>query len=79
MYRNNFKEINCLNNGREVLVYVYEYGDTIYYLEDGGEQINLTHNEINEGGDINDLNDYDVITSPERIESLEDFKNFLAT
>lgn len=79
MYRNNFKEINCLNNGREVLVYVYEYGDTIYYLEDGGKQINLTHNEINEGDDINHLNDYDVITSPERVESLEDFKNFLAT
>lgn len=79
MYRNNFKEINCLNNNREVLVYVYEFGDTTYYLEDGGHQINLTHNEINQGDDINKLTDYDVISSPERIESLEDFKNFLAT
>lgn len=78
MHRNEYQEVICKNNGNKSNVYVCRFGDTTYYVEDGGKQINLTYQEIDEDTDINELVDYDVITCPDNIESLEDFSIFLS-
>lgn len=75
---NNFKEIKCLNNKREVTVYVCEYGETTYYVEDGGQQINITYDEVDEESELVNISDIDVISSPDRIENIEDFQKFLS-
>ena len=75
---NNFKEIKCLNNKREVTVYVCEYGETTYYVEDVGQQINITYDEVDEESELVNISDIDVISSPDRIENIEDFQKFLS-
>lgn len=53
-------------------VYTYKVFGGVWYVVEGGTMINLTEDEINEGVNVEELNDIDCITWSGPIYSEED-------
>ncbi len=76
--RNQYQELACLNAGKQATVYTLTFNHLTYYVEDGGHVVNITSEEIKTNTELTDIIDDDCITSPSRIESLDEFKQFVS-
>lgn len=62
----------------EATIFVYEKSNgSKWYCRENGYILNLTHDEINEGCNIEELSDHDIMTSIKPIETLEQFYDFI--
>lgn len=53
------------------------FGHSRWYVVEGGTTVNKTCDEIEEGCDVEELQDFDCCTSKDPINSLEEFEKFL--
>lgn len=72
-----YNEINGTygSNKTEAIIYIAtnRRGAT-YYAVEGSVGVNITYDEVEEGADVEELNDYDFFTWSKNIESLEDLE-----
>lgn len=71
------KELLCFNGRHEVRAYCYFDGYSYAYVQHGGYVVNLTNDEIKEGTNLNDLYDFDCITSTDPIKSIQQLINLI--
>jgi len=76
--RNEYQELKCFSAGNQVTVYTLIFNSLTYYIQDGGYTVCVTGDTIDSNTDVVDVYDLDCITSPSRIESLDDFKLFVS-
>lgn len=55
-------------------VFVYETNFGKWYVVEGSRNINLTQDEVEDGIDVEDLTDLDVVTAAKGIESTEELR-----
>lgn len=58
-------------------IFVYEQGRRKWYVAEGSVNVNCTYDDIEDGVDIEELNDVDTYTAPKPINSVEDLEMFM--
>ena len=59
-------------------IFVYEKRNGAkWYCAENSQGVNCTYQDIKEGCDIEELQDFDTITSTKPLDTLEDFYNFI--
>jgi len=69
------KEINCVYGSEHQKSILFVYGN--WYVCEGSVNVNATYDEISDGVDIELLNDYDMFTASEPINSLEELQKYV--
>ena len=59
----------------ETTIYTYEERGGTWYVADGSVNVNFTYDEVEDGVDIEELNDADMFTASSPIESVNDLEN----
>ena len=73
------REVNIVygSNHNKGVAFVSDRRISRFYLVKGGTTVNQTYDEIEEGCDVEELEDIDCCTSKDPINSLEEFEKFL--
>lgn len=75
------REVNIVygrsHNKGVAFVKTVEFGYSRWYVVQGGCTVNKTHDSIEEGCDVEELEDVDCMSSMEPINTIEQFEKFI--